>query len=111
MAALLCQCLEEEGHDVASTHEGLQALSTMLSSIPDLVLTDVMMPEMGGAPLLTAMQENAYLQEVPVILISAMDQDYVESVCSGHAAFLRKPFPMHTLVDTVKQVLGNTGHA
>ncbi len=47
----------------------------MLEIQPDLVVSDVMMPGMGGASLLTAMRDNAYLEEVPVIVMSGMPEE------------------------------------
>ena len=105
MAALLCESLQSQGHEVVSTGEGLEALNVMLASIPALVLADVMMPEMGGAPMLTAMRENAYLSEVPVILISGLAEDQVQAQCSGYTAFLRKPFTLAAMTALVDDVL------
>ena len=105
MAALLREALLARGHEVISTGEGLRALTTMLEAVPDLVVADVMMPEMGGAPLLTAMRDNAYLSEIPVILVSGLSEDQVQDTCSGYTAFLRKPFSMQALYSTVDSVL------
>lgn len=105
MAELLSQCLHSHGHDVVTTGEGLQALSLMLQDIPALVLADVMMPEMGGASMLTAMRENAYLSEIPVILISGLAEEQVREQCTGYTAFLRKPFPLTTMTELVDHVL------
>ena len=105
MAELLCHSLQAQGHEVVTTGEGLQALSLMLESIPGLVLADVMMPEMGGAPMLTAMRENAYLGEVPVILISGLAEEQVREQCTGYTAFLRKPFTLAAMTQLVDEVL------
>lgn len=105
MAELLSQCLQSQGHDVVTTGEGLQALSLMLQDIPALVLADVMMPEMGGAPMLTAMRENAYLNEIPVILISGLAEEQVREQCTGYTAFLRKPFSLSSMTELVDHVL------
>ncbi len=105
MAELLSQCLQSQGHDVVTTGEGLQALNLMLQDVPSLVLADVMMPEMGGAPMLTAMRENAYLNEIPVILISGLAEEQVREQCTGYTAFLRKPFSLTAVTQLVEQVL------
>ena len=108
MAELLSQCLQSRGHEVVATGEGLQALSLMLQDVPALVLADVMMPQMGGAPMLTAMRENAYLNEVPVILISGLAEEQVREQCeSGYTAFLRKPFTLAAMIQLVDEVLAS----
>lgn len=97
----LRECLVDEGHEVYTEANGLHALSTMLHVRPDLALSDVTMPDMGGVPLLTAMRDNAFLDEVPVIMMSAAPESKVADQCTGYVAFLQKPFTMKSLVEVV----------
>jgi DNA-binding response OmpR family regulator len=116
VAEILCDCLTAEGYDTSTVYDGLNALRTMLDIRPDLVISDVMMPGMGGAPLLTAMHENAYLDSIPVIIMSGWPQQHVRDLCTGYAAFLSKPFPMSDMVATVRSLVepgdarGNPGN-
>lgn len=103
--ALLQDFLLDKGHEVRCSGEGLDALTMMLQWLPDLVVADVMMPDMGGAPLLTAMRENAHLDRVPVILISGLSHEQVEHLCTGHTAFLRKPFSFAELASLIERSL------
>lgn len=100
----LCECLREEGHVVYTECDGLQALTRMLEVKPDVVVSDVMMPEMGGAPLLTAMRENATLGEIPVIIISGLPEQHLPPSCDGYAAFLQKPFEFDAMIDAVRRL-------
>jgi CheY-like chemotaxis protein len=109
LANVLREVLSAEGHDVYVESDGLTALSRMLELQPDVVLSDVMMPEMGGAPLLTAMRDNAYLGETPVIIMSALPESLVLDSCSGFSAFLQKPFSMAQMLKAVGDVVNHAG--
>ncbi|SAI56413.1 nitrogen regulation protein NR(I) [Bordetella ansorpii] len=104
IAELLQDRLEAEGFEVVTQHNGLDALQTMLTLRPDLVISDLMMPSMGGVPMLTAMQENAYLADTPVILMSGRPEDDVPKDCRNYKAFLRKPMKLDDVVATVQRV-------
>ena len=63
----------------------------MLEVRPDLVITDLSMPGMDGGALLTAMRENAYLGDTPVLVLSGRPQAEIAAVCEGRATLMRKP--------------------
>jgi two-component system chemotaxis response regulator CheY len=108
LANILGEVLTAEGHTVYIESDGLKALGRMLEIQPDVVLSDVMMPEMGGAPLLTAMRDNAYLGETPVIIMSALPEALVLESCRGFSAFLQKPFQMSEVLDAVNSAVKRT---
>ncbi|ALM81628.1 response regulator transcription factor [Bordetella sp. N] len=106
LARIVRDALVNEGHNVYMETDGLAALSRMVELKPDLVVSDVMMPGMGGASLLTAMRDNAYLHEVPCIVMSGLAEDAVSVACGGnYSAFLAKPFDLRDLVAAVEQAL------
>jgi CheY-like chemotaxis protein len=71
----------------------------------DLAVIDFMMPLMDGAALGRAMKEDAALRNIPIIMISAVGESLVRERFSGYTAFLRKPFRISALIDTVRRVL------
>lgn len=109
LARVVHEALSGAGHTVYVENDGLTALTRMLEIQPDLVVSDVMMPGMGGASLLTAMRDNAYLEEVPVIVMSGMPEESVVQACPRYSAFISKPFDLAAIVDMVDRVLG-TAH-
>ncbi|OZI38229.1 hypothetical protein CAL29_07850 [Bordetella genomosp. 10] len=110
LARIVRDALANAGHRVYMETDGLAALSRMVELKPDLVISDVMMPGMGGASLLTAMRDNAYLQEVPCIVMSGLPEDSVSVACGdNYSAFLAKPFDLDDLVTVVGRTLN--GHA
>lgn len=73
--------LKQQGHTVAQAESGREALDMLRAESFDLVLLDIIMPEMDGYEVLRQMKKNGMLRDVPVIIISA--QDEVESIVQG----------------------------
>jgi two-component system cell cycle response regulator len=77
----LCRGLTQQGHTVSEAENGVLALERLRSEAFDLVLLDIVMPVMDGYHVLEQMKEDRILRDVPVIVISAMDD--LESVVKG----------------------------
>jgi len=77
----LCLGLKQQGHTVGEAENGMQALERLRTEAFDLLLLDIMMPEMNGYQVLEQMKEDKNLRDVPVIVISALDD--LESVVKG----------------------------
>jgi len=92
---LLARQLQKQGHQVAEAQNGRQALEMMRQQPFDLVLLDVMMPEINGYQVLEQMKADADLRHVPVIVISAVDEmdSIVRCIELGAEDHLPKPFP------------------
>jgi adenylate cyclase len=88
------QELEELNYDTISAGNGQEALDKMQAESPDLVLLDIMMPVMDGFAVLARMIENPTLHNIPVIVISAMNdlQSVVKGIEQGAEDYLSKPF-------------------
>lgn len=86
--------LAREGHAAGEAANGLQALEAMKSDSYDLVLLDVLMPEMDGIATLAALKDDPGMRHVPVIMISALDEmeAVVRCIEAGAEDFLPKPF-------------------
>ena len=91
---LLRRRLEREGHRVQEAENGKQALQQLEAGVYDLVLLDVMMPEMDGYQVLTRLKRNPALRDLPVIMISAIDETQSVVCCIelGAEDYLTKPF-------------------
>ncbi len=105
ISTTLQKVLESTGYRVIAANNGLDGRRLADHNKPDLVITDMMMPRMGGFPVLE------YLKSQPnpprVIMITANEggrhRAYAEML--GADDYLRKPFPMDVLIDTVQRVL------
>jgi signal transduction histidine kinase len=89
---------------VVPAENGIQALEIAARRRPDLVLTDVMMPEMDGFGLLSALRENAGTRSIPVIMLSARagEEARIEGIDAGADDYLTKPFSARELVARVE---------
>ncbi len=103
--ALMSRTLEAEGYEVIQARNGREALEWLAQNSVDVVLTDVIMPNLGGREL--GERLAADFPDVPVIWMSGYPRDTVLSDTSptGSPPFLQKPIPLDVLVRTVESVL------
>jgi len=91
---LLTRSLEQEGHRVGSAASGQEALEILREKPFDVVLLDIVMPELDGVSVLERLKRDPVLQHVPVIMISAIDEidTVVRCIEMGSEDYLPKPF-------------------
>jgi two-component system alkaline phosphatase synthesis response regulator PhoP/two-component system response regulator VicR len=99
--------LEYEGYEVLEAYDGVQALEVIEAEKPDLVVLDIMMPEMNGWDVLSRIRENPETEFLPVIMLTALaqDRDVEEATLRGADVYLTKPFEPEELILTVKRML------
>lgn len=104
---LLEELLLSEGYDPVLAESGTQALAIAAKSIPDLILLDVMMPEMDGFEVCRRFREDVRLQAVPIVFLTALDDD--ESKLRGLEMmgddYLTKPINSKLLLTKIASVL------
>lgn len=97
--------LKKSGFEVIEAGNGKQALSMAQETSPDVIVLDVMMPEMTGLEACSAIKKLPEFQSVPIILLTAMADS--EDVKKGHEAgadaYLTKPFSPKELIDIIRQ--------
>ncbi len=91
---LLTRDLEREGHRVATAEDGVRALEALGAEPFDIVLLDVLMPQLDGYETLAQIQHDEKLRHVPVIMVSALEdiESVVRCLEMGAADYLPKPF-------------------
>ena len=91
---LLSRRLKKEGFEVDEAENGLQALEKIRNKKFDLVLLDIIMPEMNGYQVLESIKTDKDLAQIPVIMISALDEidSVVHCIEMGAEDYLQKPF-------------------
>jgi len=93
---------------VAKAYDGATALDLMRQHVPDLVLLDLLMPEMDGYTVLQKMREEEALREVPVVVVTARGMQEDEAVIAGTFGLARGDgFPAGELIRCLKAVLDN----
>lgn len=94
---ILVKTLETQGYSVTTATNGLEAMSALSAGDPraiDVVLLDILMPEMNGYETLRAIKSDSALRELPVLMISAIDEmaSVIECIKMGAIDYLPKPF-------------------
>jgi DNA-binding response OmpR family regulator len=104
---LLRMVLETQGHEVLVADDGSRGLAAATRRSPDAILLDVMMPHLDGFAVLEALREDDRTAAIPVIMVSAMQNESVEERCYrlGAQSFIRKPFDAGILLGTIEEVV------
>jgi len=103
--------LQRQGYEVRVASSGEQALTMIQSEMPDLVLLDIMMPEMDGYEVARRLRSEAETADIPIIMFTAKSQvdDKVLGFESGADDYLTKPTQPRELYAHIKAVLSRTG--
>lgn len=109
ITALVSDMLTHAGFDVLQASGGTEALTLARAERPELVLLDVMMPDLDGRDACRALKMDRGLDGVPVVLFSSADERDVHWRAAGADAFLQKPFDIRALPDFVRTLLGARG--
>ena len=100
--------LELEGYSVREAGSAEEGLAALEEEPPDLILLDVMMPEMDGWEMLRRVRERHGVEAIPVIMFSGKvnEQSAAEAASRGARGFIGKPFDPQQLIESTKQLLG-----
>jgi CheY-like chemotaxis protein len=100
--------LEGKGFNVLSASSGAECLEALKSQKPDLIVLDIMMPEMDGLEVLTRLKSTSEFTNIPVVLLTAKVQ--YEDVLGGYKLgadyYITKPFTSTQLINGINLLLG-----
>ncbi len=104
---LLNALLAPQGYEVISAENGEAALECLSSSLPDLVLLDVMMPKLDGYEVCKKIKSTKETQFLPVVMVTALreEEERIKGIEAGCDDFISKPFDKHELLARVKSLL------
>ncbi len=98
--------LEFDGYSVREAGSAEEGLSALEEESPDLILLDVMMPQMDGWEMLRRVHERHGVGAIPVIMFTGKAEEGAdEATARGAQAFIGKPFDPHQLIERAKQLL------
>jgi DNA-binding response OmpR family regulator len=103
-AFALCEILRADGFEAHWASGAKQALEYLQELTPDLLIVDVVMPEISGLSLIRMLREQAAWSQIPIIVISAraMLDDRAAALTAGADAFLSKPFSRKDLHSAIR---------
>jgi DNA-binding response OmpR family regulator len=110
---ILRSILEQNGFTVQAAASGKEALQKLEESIPDVVLLDVMMPEMSGLEVLQAIRDNNATSTLPVMMVTAkiQDDDVLAGYQYGADYYITKPCTSKQLLYGISLVLDKGAEA
>ena len=99
--------LRKEGYQVKEAKSAAEALSLLVNFRPDLIVSDLTMPDMNGFDLLEKIKKQPTISGTPVVFLSAIDDFYAKKVARelGAKACLPKPYDKNDMVAILKQYL------
>jgi DNA-binding response OmpR family regulator len=105
---LFAQVLKRNGFEVREAANGREALESLGDFEPDVVVTDLMMPEIDGIELMHRLRAMPLRAETPVVIMTAAatDEARSEAIRFGAVDFLAKPFDSRTLLERVSHLCG-----
>lgn len=107
---LVALTLEEQGFKVISAADGIEALNILADQLPDLILSDINMPRLGGYKLCKFIKKHERTASIPVVMLSGKDGvfDKMRGKMSGCDDFIAKPFEAAELVAKVREHIAVT---
>ncbi|MFC1852396.1 response regulator transcription factor [candidate division CSSED10-310 bacterium] len=104
---LLRLAMYNEGYEVIIVNNGFEALAYLEKQQPDLLITDIMMPELDGIKLMKALQFREETKDIPLIIVSAKDSvpDILKGLESGARFYFTKPLKINELLAHIKFLL------
>jgi DNA-binding response OmpR family regulator len=99
--------LEHEGYQIMKAYDGKEALEKVEEETPDLIILDIMMPEIDGVEVCRRLRQREELKEIPIVMFSAKLSaiDKKESFDAGADGFISKPFNARGFIAGIKTYL------
>ncbi|MCB1560467.1 MAG: twitching motility response regulator PilH [Xanthomonadales bacterium] len=104
---VLKRIVEGLGHETISAEDGQQGVEMARQNLPDLILMDVVMPNLNGFQATRAIARESSTAHIPIVLVTTKDQetDRVWGMRQGAKAYLTKPVNESQLIKTVKELI------
>jgi DNA-binding response OmpR family regulator len=110
LSKLVRKALTANGYDVDIAEHGLEGLMKIdvAKTKPDLLIVDVMMPELDGISLVRALKTQGHTRRIPVIFVTAKadSKTIAEGISVGAKFYITKPFTIDDLLDKVRRAIG-----
>ncbi|MFT4257587.1 MAG: twitching motility response regulator PilH [Pseudoxanthomonas sp.] len=104
--------VEKLGHESITAEDGAQGVEVAKRELPDMVLMDVVMPNLNGFQATRSLNREATTKHIPVVLVTTKDQDTdrMWGMRQGAKAYLTKPFSEDELAELIERMLKEAGN-
>jgi DNA-binding response OmpR family regulator len=102
-----CWCLKKAGFAISTAANGVDALAKTRSVLPDLIVLDLMLPELNGLDFCKTLRKDPVTASIPIIMLTGMRSEFsrLAGLESGVNLFLTKPYSPEELVSKVEEML------
>lgn len=97
--------LKDEGYELQLSSSFSELKSKLKDSVPDLFILDVMLPDGDGADICKDLKSDLFTKHIPIIVMSANDQNKVKSLEAGANDYISKPFDIDYIVKRINKLL------
>jgi len=113
LVELLCFNLKKAGFAIGTAFNGVDAIKKARSLLPDVILLDLMLPELDGFTVCEILRRDAATASIPIVMLTALSSDLgrLAGLGSGAADYITKPFSPRQVVSRVEDVLRKAGTA
>lgn len=110
LVELLCFNLKASGFAVGTAANGVDALKKARSILPDLILLDLMLPELDGFAVCEILRRDSATATIPIIMVTALSSQFARltGLEAGANDFITKPFSPKQLVSRLRELLGHS---
>ena len=104
---LLAAMLRKNGYEVSTALSGKSCLKKASQDKPDLIILDVLMPDLDGFEVCKQLKESESTKDIPVIMLTALikEEDLTKGLNEGASCFISKPFSIIDVLDEIRSVL------
>ena len=101
------QIIETDGHEILSAEDGKSGLSTALETRPDVILMDIVMPDMNGYQVTRKLRRDKITKAIPIIFVSTKSNEFDRAwgLRQGAVAYVTKPIDSKELLNAVQSAL------
>jgi DNA-binding response OmpR family regulator len=107
MQKLIHSNLSARGYEVIPASDGIKGVELAHKKRPDLIILDIMLPDITGWDILGRLKKDSTLQNIPVIIMTASEglDDEKQALQMGAACFFPKPFSLHAFLGKIEELL------
>jgi len=97
--------LKDEGYAVLEASDGVEGIEKAMKELPDIIVSDVHMPNMNGFMMVEELEKNEKTSQIPVIMMTGVAQAAGAWTSNMAVEYLEKPFSLDALVEAIRKVL------